>query len=59
MDLPSDHLVMGEDGLPVAPEGRDVVLHTRVVTEQGGGPDKTILLSSPFLAETNYCLAAD
>ncbi|MEX2214274.1 MAG: glycosyltransferase [Phycisphaeraceae bacterium] len=58
MDIPSNHLVLGDDGLPTAPQGRDVVLHTRVVTEQGGGPDKTILLSSPFLADTNYWLAA-
>ncbi len=52
------HLVLGPDGQPVAPPNRDVVLHTRVVTETGGGPDKTILLSSPFLAHTNYWLAA-
>lgn len=44
--------------LPAAPAGRDVVLHTRVVTETGGGPEKTILLSAPFLAESNYWLAA-
>jgi glycosyltransferase involved in cell wall biosynthesis len=43
---------------PTAPSGRDVVLHTRVVTETGGGPDKTILLSSPFLADSNYWLAS-
>ncbi|MCE9556460.1 MAG: glycosyltransferase family 4 protein [Planctomycetes bacterium] len=35
-----------------------VVLHTRVVTETGGGPDKTILLSAPFMAHTEYWLAA-
>ena len=47
------------EGWPNPPgEGRDVVLHTRVVTDTGGGPDKTILLSAPFLAETNYWLAA-
>jgi len=38
--------------------GKDVVLHTRVVTETGGGPDKTILLSASHLADTNYWLAA-
>ncbi len=35
-----------------------MVLHTRVVTETGGGPDKTILLSAPFLADSPYWLAA-
>jgi glycosyltransferase involved in cell wall biosynthesis len=35
-----------------------VVLHTRVVTGAGGGPDKTILLSATFLSDTNYWLAA-
>ncbi|MCE9552275.1 MAG: glycosyltransferase [Planctomycetes bacterium] len=34
------------------------MLHTRVVTNTGGGPDKTILLSAPFLAHTEYWLAA-
>lgn len=43
---------------PVPPVDKDVVLHTRVVTESGGGPDKTILLSASFLADTNYWLAA-
>ncbi len=43
---------------PPPPAGRDVVLHTRVVTETGGGPDKTILLSASFLDHTNYWLAA-
>jgi len=43
---------------PVAPAGRAVVLHTRVVTDTGGGPDKTILLSAPFMADTPYWLAA-
>ncbi len=37
---------------------RTVVLHTRVVTASGGGPDKTILLSAPFLSHTQYFLAA-
>ena len=46
------------DAWPVAPGGRDVVLHTRVVTETGGGPDKTILMSASHLAHTNYWLAA-
>jgi glycosyltransferase involved in cell wall biosynthesis len=31
-----------------------MVLHTRVVTGQGGGPDKTILNSPRFLAELGY-----
>jgi len=43
---------------PEAPAGRDVVLHTRVVTETGGGPDKTILLSHAFLKDSPYWLAA-
>jgi glycosyltransferase involved in cell wall biosynthesis len=43
---------------PDVPRQRDVVLHTRVVTETGGGPDKTIFLSAPFLSHTNYWLAA-
>ena len=43
---------------PAAPTGRQVVLHARVVTGTGGGPDKTILLSAPFLADTPYWLAA-
>ena len=34
------------------------VLHTRVVSETGGGPEKTILLSSPFLSDSNYWLAS-
>lgn len=34
------------------------MLHTRVVTGAGGGPDKTILFSAPFLADTEYWLAA-
>lgn len=54
------------DEFPPAPEGwppapaasKEVVLHTRVVTDTGGGPDKTILLSAPFLADSNYWLAA-
>ena len=33
-------------------------MHTRVVTETGGGPEKTILLSAPFLADSDYWLAA-
>lgn len=48
----------GEADWPDVPEGHDVVLHTRVVTAAGGGPDKTILLSASFLADTNYWLAA-
>lgn len=40
------------------PDGRTAVLHTRVVTETGGGPDKTILMSAPFLADSPYWLAA-
>ena len=37
---------------------RVVVLHTRVVSGTGGGPEKTILLSAPFLAHTRYALSA-
>lgn len=33
---------------------RPVVLHTRVVTATGGGPDKTILNSPRFLEQLNY-----
>ena len=33
---------------------RPVVLHTRVVTDTGGGPDKTILNSPRFLDESGY-----
>ena len=58
VDISADHLKLDDQGLPIAPPDRDVVLHTRVVTETGGGPDKTILLSSPFLAHSNYWLAA-
>src|SRR5690606_34168619 len=43
---------------PDPPVGRDLVLHTPVVTETGGGPGKTILCSAPHLAHTNYWLAA-
>jgi glycosyltransferase involved in cell wall biosynthesis len=43
---------------PVPPPGRDVVLHTRVVTGTGGGPDKTILLSASALADSRYWPAA-
>lgn len=43
---------------PTPPDGKAVVLHTRVVTETGGGPDKTILMSAPFLADSPYWLAA-
>ena len=45
-------------GWPAAPKDREVVLHTRVVTRTGGGPDKTILLSAAHLADTPYWLAA-
>jgi glycosyltransferase involved in cell wall biosynthesis len=34
------------------------VLHTRVVTGTGGGPDKTILLSAGSLAHTRYRVSA-
>lgn len=47
-----------EDQLPRPPEGTIVVLHSRVVTETGGGPDKTILLSAPYLAGSRYWVAA-
>ncbi len=44
--------------LPGAPGGQHVVLHTRVITGTGGGPDKTILLSAPFMSDTPYWLVA-
>lgn len=44
--------------LPPAPADRDVVLHTRVVTDAGGGPDKTILLSASHFEDSPYWLAA-
>jgi glycosyltransferase involved in cell wall biosynthesis len=47
-----------EGDWPPAPAGRDVVLHTRVVTGAGGGPDKTILLAPSVLADSRYWLAA-
>ena len=55
--------IQGLDGQhwPPPPEaalGRAVVLHTRVVSQTGGGPDKTILLSASYLADTPYWLAA-
>ncbi len=55
--------IQGLDGQtwPTPPEsaaGRVVVLHTRVVSQTGGGPDKTILLSASYLADTPYWLAA-
>ena len=47
------------DDWPPKPNAQQrAVLHTRVVTGTGGGPDKTILLSAPFMAETDYWLAA-
>ncbi len=46
------------DWPPPPAAAKEVVLHTRVVTDTGGGPDKTILLSAPFLADSNYWLAA-
>lgn len=44
---------------PVLPSGNDrigdrLVLHTRVVTGTGGGPDKTILNSPRFLKDQGY-----
>ncbi|NJL32452.1 MAG: hypothetical protein HC898_13010 [Phycisphaerales bacterium] len=55
--------IQGLDGQtwPEPPEpdaGKAVVLQTRVVSETGGGPDKTILLSASYLADTPYWLAA-
>ncbi len=43
---------------PADADNKNVVLHTRVVSETGGGPEKTILLSSPFLADSDYWLAS-
>ena len=37
---------------------RDLVLHTRVVTGTGGGPDKTILHSPRYLADDYRMLCA-
>lgn len=37
---------------------RTAVLHTRVVTDSGGGPDKTILNSASHLSDSPYWLAA-
>ena len=37
--------------------GSRLVLHTRVVTGAGGGPDKTILNSHRFLADSGYPMA--
>jgi len=48
----------GDDVWPTPPAGKLAVLHTRVVTETGGGPDKTIFLSAPYMADTPYWLAA-
>jgi len=48
----------GNDIWPNPPRGKLAVLHTRVVTETGGGPDKTIFLSAPYMADTPYWLAA-
>ena len=36
------------------PAHRPLVLHTRVITGRGGGPDKTILNSPRFLADAGY-----
>jgi len=42
-----------------SPDSRPVVLHTRVVTGTGGGPDKTILNSGRFLDPLGYaCICA-
>ncbi|MCI0641951.1 MAG: glycosyltransferase [Gemmataceae bacterium] len=38
----------------LAPSGTPVVLHTRVVTGTGGGPDKTILNSPRYLLPAGY-----
>jgi glycosyltransferase involved in cell wall biosynthesis len=43
----------GRDG-PTDPTTEPVVLHTRVITAQGGGPEKTILNSPRFLASLGY-----
>ncbi len=53
-----NHKKNPSDDWPPKPDGRQAVLHTRVVTDTGGGPDKTILLSAPFMAKTDYWLAA-
>src|SRR5438105_12970739 len=40
----------------VQDRAQSVVLHTRVVTGSGGGPDKTILNSPRFMAASDYRL---
>lgn len=58
-DTPVETIIESQDASAlIVPAGRDVVLHTRVVTETGGGPDKTILMSAPFLADSDYWLLA-
>lgn len=47
-----------KDNLPTPDRSKTCVLHTRVVSETGGGPEKTILLSAPFLRDSHYWLAA-
>src|SRR5258707_13664049 len=38
----------------IQPQSSPVILHTRVVTESGGGPDKTILNSPRFMRTSGY-----
>lgn len=40
--------------VPSTRSGQPMVLHTRVITGAGGGPDKTILNSPRFLGELGY-----
>lgn len=46
------------DDCPLPPPGRSVVLHVRVVSGSGGGPETTILQSAAHLHESNYWMAA-
>ena len=45
-------------GGDAAPSAMPVVLHVRVVTGAGGGPDKTILRSAKFARAGNLSVAA-
>ena len=54
----ADRIALLTTAWPTAPADRAIVLHTRVVTGAGGGPDKTILLSPRWLANERYWVAA-
>lgn len=42
----------------MTPSGRITILHTRVVTGTGGGPDKTVLRSAKYLDPSRYRVEA-